>query len=87
MPAPRPLNILCFGDSLTSGYCSFGLNSHPYSIRLGGRLAEALPDVRLEVFTNGVPGDVAQNEPFKMRLDAECMFYSLVGSGILTGGW
>lgn len=75
MPTPRPINILCFGDSLTSGYCSFGLNSHPYSIRLENRLFEALPDLRLEVFTNGEPGDVVQNKPFKTRLEIECAYF------------
>lgn len=73
MPSPRPINILCFGDSLTSGYCSFGLNSQPYSLRLQDRLYEAFPHLRLEVFTNGVPGDVVQNPPFKKRLEVECM--------------
>lgn len=26
--------ILCFGDSLTEGYYSFGLHFHPYTIKL-----------------------------------------------------
>lgn len=85
MPSPRPINILCFGDSLTSGYCSFGLNSHPYSTRLEARLFDALPGLRMEVFTNGIPGDVVQNQPFKTRLEAERMFHVVI-SGTGTCG-
>lgn len=70
--ASRSLNILCFGDSLTSGFCHFGMDSHPYSIRLEDRLAAAFPGSRIEVFTNGVPGDVVSKKPFKNRLQAEC---------------
>jgi lysophospholipase L1-like esterase len=70
----RSLRILCFGDSLTSGYCAFGTESHPYSLRLEDRLYGALPrDTHIEVFTSGVPGDLVTNTCFKDRLDVECL--------------
>ncbi|PKS06536.1 hypothetical protein jhhlp_007284 [Lomentospora prolificans] len=37
------LKVLCFGDSLTSGYYSFGLGEHPYAETLVQRLRAALP--------------------------------------------
>lgn len=70
----RPLRILCFGDSLTSGFCHFGLTEHPYSIRLKDHLDAAFPDRRIDVYTNGQPGDVVSNEPWEFRLDSECMY-------------
>lgn len=70
----RSLRILCFGDSLTSGYCAFGAESHPYSLRLEDRLYGALPrDTHIEVFTSGVPGDLVANRSFENRLDVECL--------------
>jgi hypothetical protein len=70
--APKTLSILCFGDSLTSGYYAMGLESHPYSIAFAAKVQEALPDTKLQVYTNGKAGDVATFEPFQQRLEAEC---------------
>jgi len=55
------LRILCFGDSLTSGYSSNGLVYHPYNERLEQKLQEAFPDVRIEITADGRPGDVTAN--------------------------
>ncbi|KAM4059772.1 GDSL-like lipase/Acylhydrolase family protein [Hirsutella rhossiliensis] len=65
-----PLRILCFGDSLTSGYHNYGLGEHPYSDALLDRLAAVLPDdsYDLEALADGEPGDVASRPAFQRRL-------------------
>ena len=68
---PKSLRVLCFGDSLTSGYHSFGLGAHPYSEALRTRLFAAFPDAEIKVRTNGVPGDVAAFPGFKDRFHKE----------------
>jgi hypothetical protein len=71
--APKSLSILCFGDSLTSGYYAMGLEDpYPYSITFAAKIQEALPDTKIYVHTNGKPGDVASFQPFRQRLEAEC---------------
>lgn len=67
-----PLRILCFGDSLTSGYYGWGSGLHPYSKALGARLREAFPGRYIDVATSGVPGDVVCGPRFHERLSAEC---------------
>jgi len=52
----RRLRILCFGDSLTSGYSCFGSISHPYNEKLVEKLEEAFPDIKVDVTEDGVPG-------------------------------
>ncbi|KAK5990786.1 hypothetical protein PT974_09059 [Cladobotryum mycophilum] len=65
---PKALRVLCFGDSLTQGFCDFGLTSHPYSKTLERRLAAAFPEMILDVYTNGVPGDIVSGPAFRRRL-------------------
>lgn len=67
-----PLRILCFGNSLTSGYHAWGSGSHPYSIVLSARLRDAFPGRRIEVSTSGVPGDVVCGPAFHERMSREC---------------
>ncbi|KAF5616685.1 esterase [Fusarium sp. NRRL 52700] len=66
----KTLRILCFGDSLTSGYFSYGLESHPYALKLEDRLTGTFPEVDFEIVLNAVPGDVASFKRFKDRMDA-----------------
>lgn len=70
MPPKTPLRILCFGDSLTSGYHSYGGGENPYADALVDRLANALPEdaYHITVVVNGRPGDVASRQPFQRRL-------------------
>ncbi|KAJ4130993.1 hypothetical protein NW768_006533 [Fusarium equiseti] len=63
----KKLNILCFGDSLTSGYYCYGMGSHPYATKLEDRLSGTFPEVDFDIAVNGVPGDVASFEPWYMR--------------------
>lgn len=58
-PKPkRSLRILCFGDSLTSGYAQWGAVSHPYSQRLTTVLSRAFPSLNIEAHVDGHPGDI-----------------------------
>ncbi|OAA73822.1 Esterase, SGNH hydrolase-type [Cordyceps fumosorosea ARSEF 2679] len=52
-PRQKSLRILCFGDSLTQGFFSFGMGEHPYSSRLAERLRAALPEgMNVEIRTS-----------------------------------
>ncbi|RGP71460.1 hypothetical protein FSPOR_3307 [Fusarium sporotrichioides] len=64
----KKLSILCFGDSLTSGYFCQGLKSHPYALKLEDRLAGTFPEVDFEIVVNGYPGDVVSSERFSNRV-------------------
>lgn len=79
-----PLRVLCFGDSLTSGYHAWGTGSHPYSTTLARRLREAFPGRRIEVATSGMPGDVVCGPAFHERLASECKSGSVPP---FTGFW
>ena len=69
MAPVNSLRILCYGDSLTSGFHDYGLAAHPYSHRLDTRLREAFPDLaKIHVVPNGVPGDRVMNAGFITRL-------------------
>lgn len=54
----RSLRILCFGDSLTSGYAQLGTVSHPYSQRLTTVLSASFPSLNIDAHTDGLPGDL-----------------------------
>lgn len=54
----RSLRILCFGDSLTSGYAQLGTVSHPYSQRLTSVLSSSFPSLNIDAHTDGLPGDL-----------------------------
>jgi len=59
MTAPKqPLDILCFGDSLTEGYSQYGLLFTPYSATLSQKLQESLGSkYEIEVHTDGESGE------------------------------
>jgi lysophospholipase L1-like esterase len=69
----KKLSILCFGDSLTSGYICHGLESHSYAHKLEDRLTGTFPEVDFDIVVNGYPGDIASSERFSSRLKAACM--------------
>jgi lysophospholipase L1-like esterase len=50
-----PLRFLAFGDSLTAGYCSYGLANHPYSINLKNLFL--LSNIPIIVDQKGVSGE------------------------------
>ncbi|KAK7744844.1 hypothetical protein SLS53_003077 [Cytospora paraplurivora] len=69
-PKPRrSLRILCFGDSLTSGYSQLGTIAHPYSVSLARVLSTAFPRLNIEAHTDGLPGDAVVTGRFLGRIE------------------
>lgn len=66
------LRIICFGASITSGFHSFGLYSHPYAIQLKAQLHQSLPSTRLVIDVDGLPGDRIIGGQYFSRLDSLC---------------
>jgi len=67
------IKILCFGDSLTSGWFNFGLGEHPYAETLAERLRAAFP-FPVSVKVSGAPGDLVCTERWVDRAKAERQF-------------
>lgn len=69
-PKPkRSLRILCFGDSLTSGYSRLGAVENPYSVSLTRVLSTAFPRLNIEAHTDGLPGDAVVTGRFLARIE------------------
>lgn len=69
---PRPkrsLRILCFGDSLTSGWSQLGTSVHPYSQSLTRVLSSAFPRLNIEAHADGLPGDVVVGGRYLARIE------------------
>ena len=68
--SPKGLRILCFGDSLTSGFLSSSMESYPYGETLQTELAHmlslTLSDVRVTV--DGLPGTRSPKVDLALRL-------------------
>ncbi|KAK5655390.1 hypothetical protein OQA88_5660 [Cercophora sp. LCS_1] len=60
-PAQQKLRVLCFGDSLTAGFASWGLEFHPYRLKLQQMLEMAFPDLEIEVVEDGLSGDTVKH--------------------------
>jgi lysophospholipase L1-like esterase len=70
--AGRPkLRILCFGDSLTAGYASWGAIHHPYNERMEQMLSMAFPDRKIETVEDGLSGSTVKHG-FQTRMNAQC---------------
>ena len=54
---PKSLRILCFGDSLTAGYTSYGWEFYPYADHLRIRLQSMLSTSDIHVDVAGMSGD------------------------------
>ena len=54
---PKSLRILCFGDSLTAGYTSYGREFHPYADHLRTGLQHMLSTSDIHVDVAGLSGD------------------------------
>jgi hypothetical protein len=80
-----PLRILCFGNSLTAGFRSYGIEpDHPYAITLREQLLSAELDAsllggdgRVDIDVEGQPGDLVNCPPgsFLERMKRRCMFF------------
>ncbi|KAL1988688.1 hypothetical protein VTN96DRAFT_8388 [Rasamsonia emersonii] len=75
------LRILCFGNSLTAGYWHYGLEYHPYAIKLKERLQQSIteeellpPNTDIVIDVEGLPGDLAVSPPgrFLGRMEGRC---------------
>lgn len=67
---PKPtLRILCFGDSLTSGFSS--APNHPYAHALTTTLTHAFPSLTIDAHVDGQPGDFVSlsNSRFLSRIE------------------
>ena len=69
---PKSLRILCFGDSLTAGYTSYGWEFHPYADHLRAGLQHALPSSNIEIDVAGLSGDQVQGS-YLPRIKAKCV--------------
>ena len=68
---PKSLHILCFGDSLTAGYTSYGLEFHPYADHLRVGLQHSLSTSDIEVDVAGFSGDQVQGN-YLPRIKHKC---------------
>jgi hypothetical protein len=71
------LRVLCFGDSLTSGYSAYGAIHHPYCEALEELLRAARPGTQLEVVEDGKDGDMVCSDSranFLTRIRKHCGF-------------
>lgn len=69
---PKSLRILCFGDSLTAGYTSYGWEFHPYADHLRVGLQHALSTLDIVVDVAGLSGDQVQGN-YLSRIKAKCV--------------
>lgn len=69
---PKSLRILCFGDSLTAGYTSYGWEFYPYADHLRSGLQHALSTPDVEVDVAGLSGDQVQGS-YLSRIRAKCV--------------
>lgn len=68
---PRSLRILCFGDSLTAGYTSWGMEFHPYADHLRVGLQHTLSTPDIEVQVAGLSGDQVRGS-YLPRIKSKC---------------
>jgi len=71
---PKPLRILCFGDSLTEGYTHHGLSYAPYCTTMEQVLTAALPEKEWDISVDeqGVSGELVLH--MGGRMSEICMF-------------
>ncbi|KAK4034061.1 SGNH hydrolase-type esterase domain-containing protein [Parachaetomium inaequale] len=70
MTARPRLRILCFGDSLTAGYASWGAIHHPYNEMLESMLSMAFPDLKIVTAEDGLSGATVKHG-FQTRMNAQ----------------
>jgi lysophospholipase L1-like esterase len=70
----KPLNILCFGDSITAGWSHGGTVYHPYADAMLDALEKALPSLKFTADIQSLPGDQVTSPPggFLPRMDILC---------------
>ena len=72
-PPTKTIRILCFGDSLTTGYHKGGGAFHPYKDKLVQMVEMAFPEYDVESEADGEPGDlVSSRGSFLKRMKKRC---------------
>lgn len=81
-----PIKILCFGDSLTAGYHSWGMEYQPYATRLEERLKHRYPSKEFDITVDGVPGDLVTAGTFVSRLQHQLRVNEQFDWVVILGG-
>lgn len=68
---PKSLRILCFGDSLTAGYTSYGWEFYPYADHLRAGLQQMLSTSDIHVDVDGFSGDQVRGS-YLPRIKRKC---------------
>ncbi|KAL8783880.1 MAG: hypothetical protein Q9213_004298 [Squamulea squamosa] len=68
----KSLRILCFGDSLTAGYSSYGYSHYPYAAQIRKELKKAFPATEVDVVVSGLSGDCVIAGQFLRRIKGMC---------------
>lgn len=68
----KSLRILCFGDSLTAGYSSYGYSYYPYAAQIQKELKKAFPAAEAQVVVSGLSGDRVVAGQFLQRMKGMC---------------
>ncbi|KAJ5690560.1 SGNH hydrolase [Penicillium macrosclerotiorum] len=68
------LSILCFGNSLTAGFHSYGLEFHPYAQKLVETIKNEFPGLEVQATVAGQSGDLVVSPPgaFLSRIEMKC---------------
>ncbi|MCJ1409628.1 hypothetical protein MMC19_003709 [Ptychographa xylographoides] len=70
-PCPQTLKVLCFGDSLTAGYSTWGSRFHPYAAHLKSTLQGTFPSTSIEIVVEGLSGAQVRAQ-YTGRLNRAC---------------
>ncbi|KAI4248856.1 MAG: hypothetical protein L6R40_000868 [Gallowayella cf. fulva] len=68
----KSLRILCFGDSLTAGYSSYGNLHYPYAAQIRKELKKAFPATNVNVVVSGLSGDRVLAGQYLRRMKGMC---------------
>ena len=68
---PKSLRILCFGDSLTAGYTSYGWEFYPYADHLRTGLQQMMSTSDIDVDVDGFSGDQVRGS-YLSRIKRKC---------------
>lgn len=69
-PVPQKLQILCFGNSLTAGYCDWGTEHYPYADHLPTPLQKLYPETSIHIDVAALSGDRVLGGQYLRRLEA-----------------
>lgn len=85
MSETKRVKVLCFGDSITKGYCRYGFEYYPYSNYLKQMFAQDYPSLQIDFVECGRDGErvVKQMEQrFKQVLDKDVYDHVILLGGL-----